>query len=71
MVGTDHQGNPRDHECRGKTCPSVYETEGGDYIVQGALLASGHRAELAIPAGEDAVRVPGALLKQLAARIRA
>ncbi len=62
---TDQDGTPRNPQCRGGRCPSVYLTDDGDFVVQGFLLDTLERAKLDIPGGEDAVRVPRTLLEQL------
>jgi hypothetical protein len=49
--------------CQGTNCPTVYRDDDGSYVVQGYTFESG--AELELPAGENAVRVPGALVDEL------
>ncbi|WP_199516391.1 hypothetical protein [Nucisporomicrobium flavum] len=53
--------------CNGGTCPTVYETESGDFIVQGFVVEdSGTMGEIGVvPAGESIVRVPRQLLSNL------
>ncbi len=38
--------------------PTLYETDEGQYVIQGFTIDPEMRAQLNIPAGEDAIRVP-------------
>jgi hypothetical protein len=50
--------------CGGGTCPTVYRTDRGTYVVQGrTVTADGAGVEL--PEGESMVEIPTALLEQL------
>jgi hypothetical protein len=52
--------------CDDGNCPKVYETENGDYVVQGYTVAPAELGDL--PAGESAVQIPRALLAELLAK---
>ena len=65
---TDRDGTPRNPQCRGGRCPAVFETDDGDFIVQGFVLSKEDRGALDIPGDEDAVRIPRSLLDQLRSR---
>jgi hypothetical protein len=63
LANTDEMGNL---ECSGKGCPTVYSMEGDDVLVQG-YVARGLFGAAEIPEGEDVVRIPKGLLRQLVA----
>ncbi|MEY9946217.1 hypothetical protein [Kitasatospora sp. GAS1066B] len=49
--------------CNDGTCPTLWGTEEGKYVVQGYVITDPARlAELNLPAGESAVEVPEAVL---------
>ncbi|MFD4660475.1 hypothetical protein ACFWP2_33195 [Kitasatospora sp. NPDC058444] len=49
--------------CRDGTCPTLWGTEDGNYVVQGYVITDPeHLAELRLSAGETAVLVPSAIL---------
>ena len=53
-------------------CPTIYrDAETGAFIIQGFVLDSIQRDQLGMPAGEDAVCVPNALVQRLADVLRA
>jgi hypothetical protein len=49
--------------CQGTNCPTIYRDDDGSYVVQGYSLEDA--AELTLPAGESAVRVPATLVDEL------
>lgn len=50
----------------GKTCPGLYRTERGTYLVRGYVVDDADAlAELGLPAGETVVEVPAGLLRQV------
>ena len=52
--------------CSGGTCPAVFETDRGTYVVQGAIVTDAEAlAALELPAHETAVEVPASLLASL------
>jgi hypothetical protein len=52
--------------CEGGTCPAVFETDRGTYVVQGAIVTDPEvLAALQLPANETAVEVPASLLPSL------
>lgn len=52
--------------CSGGTCPAVFETDRGTYVVQGAIVTDPEAlAALELPAHETAVEVPASLLASL------
>jgi hypothetical protein len=53
--------------CKNGTCPTVYETDRGTYVVQGYVVTDAEAlAALGLPAGESAVEIPRDLLAGLA-----
>ncbi len=57
--------------CEDRNCPTVYETDHGTYVVQGAIVAPPEVAQLGMPANETVVEVPKSLLADLAAKLGA
>lgn len=57
--------------CDSPHCPTLYETDRGTYVVQGAIVPEEHLVELRVPAGESLVEVPRALLAEFAANLLA
>jgi hypothetical protein len=52
--------------CSGGSCPAVYETDRGTYVVQGAIVTDGEAlAGVNLPATETLVEVPMELLAEL------
>lgn len=60
-----------DGSCEDRNCPTVYETDHGTYVVQGAIVAPSEVAKLGMPTNETVVEVPKSLLADLAAKLRA
>lgn len=54
--------------CPTSDCPSLYRTEGGDFVVQGLKVCDGIRAEVDAPADEDAVIVPRSFIEEIIKR---
>ncbi|MDQ3708059.1 MAG: hypothetical protein M3387_01915 [Actinomycetota bacterium] len=57
--------------CSGGSCPTVYATDRGTYVVQGYTVGSGEDAGLDVPSGEALVEVPAGLLDELRTRTQA
>lgn len=55
-----------DPDCKNGTCPTLWtKTATGDYIVQGYVINDpAELAQLDLPAGETAVRVPAPMLEE-------
>ena len=52
--------------CSGGTCPAVFETDRGTYVVQGAIVTDPEAlAAMRLPEHETAVEVPASLLASL------
>ena len=49
--------------CQGGTCPTLYETDRGTLVVQGAIVTDAEGVN--VPAGETLVEVPAELLAGL------
>jgi hypothetical protein len=50
--------------CKNGTCPTLWGTENGDYVVQGYVIIDPERlAELNLPEGETAVVIPATVLE--------
>jgi hypothetical protein len=49
--------------CQGGTCPTVYATDRGTLVVQGAIVTDAEGVN--VPAGETLVEVPAELLAGL------
>lgn len=61
-----------DGSCNNGTCPTVFTIDDGkgEAVVQGYTVTDAEAlAQLALPPGENAVRVPLALLRAAAARL--
>lgn len=54
--------------CSGGACPTIYEQEDGELVVQGYRLPEAY-GEVAVPAGEQLVRIPRSVLLDAAARL--
>lgn len=57
--------------CAGGSCPTVYETDRGTFIVQGAQLDRAASGLVPLPLGEQAVEVPADLLIAIADKLKA
>jgi len=55
-----------DPDCKNGTCPTLWaRTASGDYVVQGYVITDADElAQLDLPVGETAVRVPAAVLEE-------
>jgi hypothetical protein len=52
--------------CSGGTCPTVYATDRGTFVVQGAIVTDPQAlASVDLPANEALVEVPAELLRSL------
>ena len=51
--------------CPGGGCPTVYEAEDGDYLVQGYILKNTDKSALGTPEGEDLVRLPKEFFEEM------
>ncbi|WP_100839345.1 hypothetical protein [Kitasatospora fiedleri] len=51
--------------CNNGTCPTLWGTENGNYVVQGYVITDPERlAELDLPEGETAVMIPASVLEE-------
>jgi len=50
--------------CDKGPCPTIYQDETGDYVIQGYKVAPTQRAGADVPAHEDLVRVPADFLEK-------
>ncbi len=48
--------------CLTGSCPTIYKTENGDFVVQGFVLNNEDKQNLKIATNEDAVLIPKELL---------
>lgn len=44
--------------CEDSSCPTVYQNETGDYVIQGFKIKPEDKQSIALPEGEDAIVVP-------------
>lgn len=51
--------------CLTGSCPTVFETDDGNFVFQGFVLSAAQKAMLNIAENEDAVLIPKALLDAL------
>jgi hypothetical protein len=52
--------------CSGGTCPTIYATDRGTYVVQGSIVTDAEAlASVNLPANETLVEVPAELLRSL------
>lgn len=56
--------------CADRTCPAVYQTERGTFVVQGAQLSNEDNSKLVFGANEAAVELPEAVIRELLNRLR-
>lgn len=49
--------------CQGSTCPTIYRTDDGSYVVQGSTVKAAEG--LTLPAHESAVRIPASVVDEL------
>jgi hypothetical protein len=62
------EGGPVIITCGGqRSCPSMYETADGSFVIQGARVESELRMALSVPDHEDVVEVPRELVMQIVA----
>jgi hypothetical protein len=54
--------------CGSGSCPTLYETNRGTYVVQGYVV--GPDAGVEVPAGESLVEIPAELLAEVARTLR-
>jgi hypothetical protein len=53
--------------CDNSTCPAIYESDRGTYVVQGAIVTDAQAlSSVELPANETLVEVPKSLLLELA-----
>jgi hypothetical protein len=53
-------------DCSGGSCPTLFETDRGTYVVQGAIVTDPQAlAAMNLPEHETAVEVPASLLASL------
>ncbi len=57
--------------CAGGTCPAVYRTDRGTFVVQGSVLNSAEVVKLSVPPNESVVEIPERLLIDLAEKLSA
>jgi len=50
--------------CGGGTCPTIYKTDRGTFVVQGNLI-NPSEAGISVPAHEGVVEIPLALVREL------
>ncbi|KWW97483.1 hypothetical protein TH66_17765 [Carbonactinospora thermoautotrophica] len=56
-----------DGGCDGGTCPTVYATDRGTFVVQGYVISDPQALrQLDLPEGENAVEIPAELLRSVA-----
>ena len=56
-----------ENNCGSGSCPNVFETDRGTYVVQGYKVEHDVRAEIALAANEDAVEIPKDLIDKIMA----
>lgn len=64
-----HRGASAGNACNGGSCPSVYETTDGTYVIIGRRMSAEEKAGLPMAGGEDALEVPRELLKESAPKL--
>lgn len=50
--------------CEDSSCPTIYQNESGDFVIQGFKLKPEDKQNIDLPQGEDAVVVPKEFLQQ-------
>ena len=56
--------------CADRTCPSVYRTDRGTFVVQGPRLSNEDSASLVFGTGEVAVELPEEVLREVLRKLR-
>ena len=51
--------------CAGGACPAIYETDEGDFVVQGKQLDSSSLSGIKLGQNENAVIIPKSILKSI------
>ncbi len=44
--------------CVGNSCPTIYETDRGTYLVQGSIINRNEGLEITLPDNESVVEIP-------------
>lgn len=58
VLHVDHTPYPANGECKMGSCPTLYRTGRGSFLVQGHWLPQAEKAGLALDTVEDVVEVP-------------
>ncbi len=56
--------------CASSTCPAVYETDKGSYVMQGKFLSAADLSELNLGSDETAVELPASVIAEFIAQQR-
>ena len=65
IQGVKHLSGDGPSNCLSGSCPSIFETEDGNYIFQGFILNDEQKRQLTIASNEDAISIPKELLEAL------
>lgn len=57
------QKHLKDEDCSGSSCPTIYETGRGTYLVQGKIVENSNEFGLTIPSDERLVEIPKSFLE--------
>jgi hypothetical protein len=55
--------------CHGGSCPTIYRSDRGTFVVQGSVINPSEVNNLSIPANEGVVEIPLALARALADKL--
>ena len=69
LVHVSHAAYGPQLACNGGSCPAVYETSRGTYVIIGRRMSAEEKAELPMDCIEDALEVPRELLKESAPKL--
>lgn len=58
------------HNCADSTCPTIYQNEAGNYVIQGFKVNSESKSTLNIPKNEDLVEIPQEFLKAFVEKMK-
>jgi len=55
--------------CYGGSCPAIYRTDRGTFVVQGNLIPVADIPEVAVPSHEGIVEIPETLVRALVSQL--
>lgn len=56
--------------CAESTCPTIYQDDQGNFVIQGFILKNEIKKSINIPEGEDAIKVPAEFIETFIAKMK-